>query len=133
MLLTAKIDLISKKNGSKRNFVWLGGSSSGKIVFALLTKIITLYAKPTAIDIWELGLEVISKLSFLRDLSLRNQLDDLIQVFLYIPNNIRFKSLRTENFSSKSIRGSRFVWFWRIFIVWSVWLVEWRVRGVLEA
>ena len=59
MLLSIEIDLISNKRNFKWNLIWPGGSSGRKVVFTLLTKVITFYMETTIIDVKELELELI--------------------------------------------------------------------------
>lgn len=61
MLLPIKVDLISKKRGCKQNFIEPGSFNDGKIVLALLTKIVAFYIRPTSIDIREPGFELIPR------------------------------------------------------------------------
>lgn len=56
-----EVDVILKKRGGKQNWIRLGGFSNGKVVFAWLTGVITLYVRLTTIDVSRLGLELISK------------------------------------------------------------------------
>lgn len=58
VLLSVKIDLISKKKRSKKNLVGAFGSSSGKVIFTLMTKIIIFYIKFTIIHVQKSGLKV---------------------------------------------------------------------------
>lgn len=59
ILLPMEVDLISKNRGHKRNLVWHVIFSDGKIFFILLIEVITLYLKPTAINIRELDFEFV--------------------------------------------------------------------------
>ncbi len=61
MLLLAEVDSVSEKRGRKRNSVGPGSSASGKMVFTLLVEVITFYVEPTAVDVWGLGLELVSR------------------------------------------------------------------------
>ncbi len=54
-----EVDLISKKESCKRNLIWFGGSNDSKVVLILLTEVITLYMRPTGIDIKRLSFEFI--------------------------------------------------------------------------
>ena len=63
MLLLTEVDLISKKRGCKQNLVWPDSFYSNKVIFILLAKVITLYVKPTAVDVQSLGFEFIFKRS----------------------------------------------------------------------
>lgn len=54
-----ELDLILKKKSCKRNLVWPGGSSSGKIVLTLLAEIITLYVRLSKINVRRLVFEFI--------------------------------------------------------------------------
>ena len=58
------INLVLKKNDCKQNFILLNSSNGSKIVLILLTKVITLYIEPIAIDIRGFSLKFIPKLSF---------------------------------------------------------------------
>lgn len=51
-----KIDIISEKKNYKRNLI-RSNSFNSKIVFILLTKVITFYLKPIIIEIKEYGLK----------------------------------------------------------------------------
>ncbi len=61
MLLLAEVDLILKKGGYKRNLVWSGSFSNGKVVLILLAKVVVLHVESTAVDVWGLGLEFVSR------------------------------------------------------------------------
>ncbi len=64
MLLSAEVDLIPQKKGYKRNLVWPGDSKGGKMILTLLTKIVALYVGPITIDVWGLGIELVSRSTF---------------------------------------------------------------------
>ena len=64
MLLSMEVDLIPKKPGYKRNLVWPSGSYSSKMVFILLTNVVTFYVRSTTIDIWGFGPEIFSRSTF---------------------------------------------------------------------
>ncbi len=64
MLLLAEVDLILQKKSCKQNSDWPNSSADGKIVLTLLTKVITLYVGPTAVNVWGLGLEFVSRSTF---------------------------------------------------------------------
>ncbi len=83
-----EVYLISKKRGSKQNLIRSGSFSSGKIVFALLTEVITLYMGPIIIDIRQSSLETLISYFFFWILSLGNRLNDLFQVFFDISSNV---------------------------------------------
>ncbi len=51
MLLSAEVDLISKKRAYKRNSVWPGGSNGGKVVLTLLVKVIAFHIETIAVDV----------------------------------------------------------------------------------
>ena len=59
MLLSTEDDLIPQKKGCKRNLVWPGSSADSKIVFLLLTKVVAHHMRPTAVDVWDFGLEFV--------------------------------------------------------------------------
>ncbi len=59
MLLPAEVDLISKKKSGKRNSVWPIGSSNGKMVLTLPTKIVTFHIRPIMIDVRGFGLKFV--------------------------------------------------------------------------
>ena len=58
-----EVDSILKKRDYKWNLVWPNGSCGGKMVFTLLAKVIVFYMRPTVVDVWDLGLELVSKRS----------------------------------------------------------------------
>lgn len=92
MLLLMEVDSISKKGSRKRNLVKSSGSSSGKIVFTLLTKVIAFHIESIAIDIRKLGLELIPKSSFFC-LGLEDQLNDLLQVHFSVADSVNYRNL----------------------------------------
>ncbi len=51
MRLLMELNLVSKKKDHKQNMIRSDDSNGGKVVFALLTEVITLYMRPTMIDI----------------------------------------------------------------------------------
>ena len=111
MLLPTEIDAIPQKRDCKRNSVWLGGSADGKMVFALLTKVITFYVKPITVDVRGFGLEFVSRSTFQY---LEECLEEVIYIFLSILGNVRSRKNRKWSFegskrSFKSLRRSRFV------------------------
>ena len=109
MLLLAEVDAVSQKGGCKRNLKWCGGSAGGKVVFTLLAKVVIFHVGPIAVNISSFGLEFISKSTFW---GLEKCLEEVIYIFLRVPGKV--KSLRNRKWSlkesSKSFRGSRFVW-----------------------
>ena len=64
MLLPTKVDAVPQKKGCKQNSVQLDGSAGSKIVFVVLTKIITFHVRSTMVDVWGLGLEFVSRSTF---------------------------------------------------------------------
>lgn len=94
--------------------VWCDSFASDKIVFTLLTKVITLHIRPITVDIWSFGLKFVFK-SILLDIEKR--LNDLIQILLAIIlvsarvlENEKSRSMRGSNRSFKrSFRGSKFI------------------------
>ncbi len=61
MLLPAEVDSISEKGSRKPNSVGPGGSADGKMVLILLAEVITFYVGPTAVGVWGLSLELVSR------------------------------------------------------------------------
>ena len=58
ILLPTEVDTVSQKRGCKRNLVRSGGSADSKMVFALLTEVITFYVKSTAVTFRVLALNL---------------------------------------------------------------------------
>lgn len=54
-----KVDSIPKKRNCKWDLFWPASFNGGKIVFILLTEVITLYIRLIVIDIREFDLELI--------------------------------------------------------------------------
>ncbi len=75
--------MISKKKSRKQNLIRPNGSSSGKIVFALLTEVIILFVGLTTIEFRKLGLKELISGSLLQCLSLEDRWNDLLQVFFW--------------------------------------------------
>lgn len=86
VLLSAEANLILKKRHNKKDLVSALGSSSGKVIFVLLTKVKTFCVGFTAIYIQQLGLEKLVSRFFERGrgLSLQNCFKNLLQVFVLI-------------------------------------------------
>ncbi len=61
MLLPAEVDLVPEEEGRKRNSAWLGGPAGGKMVLTLLAEVVAFHVGPTAVDVWGLGLELVSR------------------------------------------------------------------------
>ncbi len=61
MLLLAEGDLIPEKGGRKRNSIGPGSSIGGKMALTLLAEVVAFYVGPTAVDVWGLGLELVSR------------------------------------------------------------------------
>ena len=91
MLLPIEIDAISQKRGCKRDLIRFSGSAGGKIVFALLTEVITFYVKPTAVDVRGLDLEFVPKSTFW---CLEERLVEVIYIFLNLPGNVKSQESR---------------------------------------
>ena len=53
--------MISEKEGRKRNLVGPDGSVGGKMLLTLLTEVIIFHVGLTAVDVWDLGLELVSR------------------------------------------------------------------------
>ena len=53
MFLLLEQDGILQESSRKRNSVWAHGTGSGKVIFALLEKIITLQVSFIPINVWE--------------------------------------------------------------------------------
>ena len=51
ILLLTEVDAVPQKRGCKENSVRSGGSADGKIVFVLLTKVITFHVRLITIDV----------------------------------------------------------------------------------
>ena len=64
ILLPTKVDIVSQKKGCKQNLVYSGGFAGGKIVFALLTEVITFHVRPTVVNVQSLGFEFVSRSTF---------------------------------------------------------------------
>ncbi len=60
MLRPAEVDSISEKRGSKQNSVGPDSFAGGEMVLTLLAKVITFYVAPTAVNVRDLGLELVS-------------------------------------------------------------------------
>ena len=80
--------MILKKKGYKQNLIRPGGSNNSKIVFILLTKVITLYVKPITIDVRKFCLKMLFFYSIFQSLSLKDYLNNLLQVFFDIMGNV---------------------------------------------
>lgn len=93
VLLLMEINSILKKKGCKRDSIRFNSSSNGKMIFIPLTKVIIPYMGLTTIDVGLLGLENLISSSFLQYLSLKDCLNNLLQVLLGILSNIS-KSFR---------------------------------------
>lgn len=91
MLLSLTVNLISKKKICKQNLVKFNGFSDGKIVFTLLTEVITLPVRSTTINIRKVGFKKLVFGFFFWYLSLGYRLYNLLQVFF----NIIITMLRT--------------------------------------
>ena len=107
-----EFDVVAQKKDCKRDLVRSGGSAGGKIVFALLTKVITFYIGPTAADVQGFDLKFISKSTFWY---LKEYLEEVIHIFLNILGNIKNWGskkwgLGRSSKSFRSLRGSKFVW-----------------------
>ena len=85
ILLSTKVDVVSQKKGCKRNLVWSGGSAGGKMVFALLTEVITFHVRPIAVDVQGFGLKFVFKSTF----CLEKCLKEVIHIFLSILGNVK--------------------------------------------
>ncbi len=59
-----ELDLIPKKRGRKRNLVGSGGSVGDKMLLTLVAEVVAFHVSPTAVDIWGLGLELVSRSTF---------------------------------------------------------------------
>lgn len=57
MLLPAKVDSIAKEQSCKRNALAIRGTGCMKIIFALLTKVLTFHVKATIIQVGILGFD----------------------------------------------------------------------------
>ena len=57
--MLTKIDLIPKKKGCKQNLIRSDGSNDSKIVFTLLTKVVTFYKILKIIDVKKPSFEFI--------------------------------------------------------------------------
>ncbi len=64
MLLSAEVDLVLEEEGRKRNSVWSGGSTGGKMVLTLLAEVVAFHVGSTAVDVQGLGLEFVSRSTF---------------------------------------------------------------------
>lgn len=68
-----EVDLISKKEDYKRNFIWPDAFSNNKKILTLLAKVITFYLGPIAVDVKGYGFNHISGWwSFFECLGLEN-------------------------------------------------------------
>lgn len=83
-----KVDLILKEKSYKRNLIRFKDYNSSKLVFILLTKVIELYIGPIIIDIRWFGFKKFFPNFFFWYLSLKNGLNDLLQVLFNISDNI---------------------------------------------
>ncbi len=117
MLLPVEVDSVPGEGDRKRNLVWPSDSAGGKMVLTLLAEVVTFHVGPTAVDVWCLGLEFISRSTFS---ILEECLDDSIQVLLAVAINARIlgkvgkrgslkRSKRSFRRSRKSFGGARFV------------------------
>lgn len=59
MFLPIEVDLVPKKRSYKRDLVWSGGFSGGKVVLTLFTEVIILYIGLNAINIRRHDIELI--------------------------------------------------------------------------
>lgn len=57
MLILVKTDLAIKEKNGKKYLVSTNGTGSGKIILALLTKVVAFHMGFTMIEVWELGFE----------------------------------------------------------------------------
>ena len=92
-------------------FGWAQWLRNGKMVFTLLTEVITFHVRPSAVDVQGLGLELISRSTLW---GLEECLKEVVYIFLRISCNVRSRgsrnwSLGGPNRSFKSFGGSRFV------------------------
>lgn len=55
VLLLVETNLIPKKRRDKKNLVSFPNFSGGKVVFILLTEVITLYIELSVVHIWEMS------------------------------------------------------------------------------
>lgn len=55
MLVPAEVDSIAEEADCKNGAVGASSSSNSKMIFTLLTKVITLYIKLTIVEVWEPG------------------------------------------------------------------------------
>ena len=129
MLLPIKVDAVSLKRGYKRNLSQSSSSADGKIVFILLTEIITFHTRSSVKIVQVLGLKFVSKSTFW---CLEKRLEEVIHILLSIPGNVRsqkneklslggsnksFKIFGWFNGRLKSLERSRFVEPWGVLMV----------------
>ena len=79
-------DLVLKEKHSKKNLVSVFNSSSGKVIFTLLTKVISFYMGLIALHVREAGFQrlIIGLFGGSGSFSLQNNFKNLVQVFLSI-------------------------------------------------
>ena len=116
MLLPTEVDLVSQEKSYKRDSIWFGGFIGGKMVFTLLAEVITLHMGSIIVDVWGLGLELISRSRSTLQEGLEEHLNDSVQVPLAITINVNIigrwslkGSKRSLRRSRRSLVGSRFI------------------------
>lgn len=72
--------------------VRLDNSNSDKVVLTLLAEIVTFYMEPTTINVRELVLNFVSKRFSFQSLSLKDQLNDLLEIFFGITDHVNVSS-----------------------------------------